>query len=210
MLRSIGIAIVTLSLAAPLFAADADVQHHRFDAAGLRTLQLDHPVGELEINGADIAAVEVRMEIDCDARDCADKIDDIRLESKSKNGELRLEVDGYPRFGKGVVVNLEIRMPRTMALAIEHGVGEVAIEGIDGDIDLEAGVGEVDIRGNAKAFRSAEIELGVGESELTVDGTTIEGDSFLFVGGETEWNKGRGESRIRVEVGVGETSVRLD
>jgi hypothetical protein len=79
-----------------------------------------------------------------------------------------------------------MRVPRAMALAIEHGVGEVSIESVDGDIDLESGVGEVDIRGNSKSFRSAEIELGVGESELTVDGASVEGDSFLFVGGETE------------------------
>ena len=204
-----GIAIITLALAAPLFAAD-DIQNHRFDAAGLKQLRLEHPVGELEIVGTDTSAVEVRMEIECDSRNCQDKIDDIRLESRTKNGELRLTVDGYPTWSKGVSVNLELRVPRAMRLAIEHGVGETSIEDVKGDIDLEAGVGEVEIRVLANDFRSAEIELGVGESELTVEGSTIEGDSFLFVGGETEWHKGRGESSLRIEVGVGEASVRLD
>ncbi|MBI2212567.1 MAG: hypothetical protein HYU52_02885 [Acidobacteria bacterium] len=209
MRKIFGIAVVALALAAPLFAAD-DVEQHRFDAAGVKLVRLDHPVGELEIVGASVNAVEVRMEIDCDSRSCERQIDDIRLESRSKNGELRLAVDGYPTFGKGMSVNLEIRVPHGVALAIEHGVGEISIDGVDGDIELESGVGEVDIHASSKSFRSAEIELGVGESELTVDGTSVKGDSFLFVGGETEWHKGRGESRLKVEVGVGEATVRLD
>lgn len=204
-----GIAILTLALAAPLSAAD-DISNHSFDATGVKLVRLDHPVGELEIVGADVKTVEVRMEIDCDSRDCEKRIDDIRLESRSKNGELRLEVDGYPTFGNGLSVNLEMRVPRAMAIAIEHGVGEVSIDAVDGDIDLESGVGEVDVHGSSKSFRSAEIELGVGESELTVDGASVDGDSFLFVGGETEWHKGKGESRLKIEVGVGEASVRLD
>ncbi|MCM2314699.1 MAG: hypothetical protein NDJ92_06055 [Thermoanaerobaculia bacterium] len=204
-----GIVLMTLALATPALAVD-DIQNHRFDAAGVKLVRVDHPVGELEIIGADVNAVEVRMEIDCDGRNCAERIDDIRLEGRTKNGELHLEVDGYPRFGKGVSVNLELRVPRSVALAVEHGVGETSIDGVAGDIELEAGVGEVEIRGSSAAFHSAEIELGVGESELSVDGATIDGDSFLFVGGETEWHKGRGESRLKVEVGVGEVSVRLD
>lgn len=209
MRNATGIVLLTLALATPALAGD-DIQNHRFDAAGVKLVRLDHPVGELEIVGADVNAIEVRMEIDCDGRNCDERIDDIRLEGRAKNGELRLEVDGYPTFGKGVSVDLEIRVPRGMALAIEHGVGETSIEDVMGDIDLEAGVGEVEIRGSSGAFQSAEIELGVGESELSVDGTKIEGDSFLFIGGETEWHKGRGESRLKVEVGVGEVSVRLD
>lgn len=203
------IVLMTLALVTTALAA-GDIQNHRFDAAGLKLIRLDHPVGELEIVGADVNAVEVRMEIDCDGRNCAERIDDIRLQSRSKNGELQLEIDGYPRFGKGVSVNLELRVPRDVALAIEHGVGETSIEDVVGDIELEAGVGEVEIRGSSAAFHSAEIELGVGESELSVDGVTIDGDSFLFIGGETEWHKGRGESQLKVEVGVGEVSVRLD
>jgi hypothetical protein len=209
MRKTTPILILTLALAVPAVAGE-DIQNHSFDATGVKLVRLDHPVGELEIVGADVKAVEVRMEIDCESRKCADVIDDIKLESRVKNGELRLEVDGYPTFSKGLSVNLEMRVPRAMALAIEHGVGEVSIESVDGDIDLESGVGEVDIRGNSKSFRSAEIELGVGESELTVDGASVEGDSFLFVGGETEWHKGRGESRLKIEVGVGEATVRLD
>ncbi|MGK2855679.1 MAG: hypothetical protein ACSLFQ_00590 [Thermoanaerobaculia bacterium] len=209
MRKTIGFVLVTLALAVPALAGE-DIQSHRFDAAGVKLIRLDHPVGELEIVGADVTQVEVRMEIECDGRNCDERIDDIRLESHSKNGELRLEVDGYPRFGKGVSVNLELRVPRAIALAIEHGVGETSIEDVLGDIDLEAGVGEVEIRGSSNAFHSAEIELGVGESELSVDGTSIVGNSFFFIGGETEWHKGSGESRLRVEVGVGEVSVRLD
>ncbi len=208
MRNTIEIVLMTLALAAPALAGD-DIQNYRFDATGVKLVRLDPAVGELEIVGADVTAVEVRMQIECDGRHCDDKIDNIRLESKTKGGELRLEVDGYPRHGD-LSVDLEIRMPRAMALDIEHGVGEISIEGVSGDIDLEAGVGEVDIRGSSKAFRSAQIELGVGESELSVDGTTIEGDSFLFVGGETEWTRGRGQSTLKVEVGVGEATVRLD
>lgn len=204
-----GIAIMTLALAAPLFAAD-DIRKFSFDAEGVSTIRLDHPVGELEITGADVKAIEVRMEIDCDSRNCRDKSDDIRLESHVKGGELHLEVDGYPTFGKGLSVNLEIRVPRAMAVSIDHGVGEISIDGVGGDIDLESGVGEVEIRGDAKSFRSARVEVGVGESNLKVAGDRVEGDSFLFIGGEKKWRDGRGESSLKVEVGVGEVTVRLD
>ena len=209
MRKTTSILIMAMALSAPAFAADS-VENHSFDAKGLTRLRLEHPVGDLTIRGADGNTVEVHMTVDCSGRGCDDKVGNIRFRSSTKSGELQLEVDGYPRFRGNVNVNLDIRVPKSLAVSIDHGVGETEIVGLLNDIDVDAGVGEVEIRSSAKAFRSAKLDAGVGEAELEVSGETIGGGSFLFVGGEREWKGGQGKARLDLEVGVGSATVTLD
>ena len=142
----------------------------------------------------------------CDGWRC--DVDDIELEARTGGRTLNLEVDGYPRFGGDVSVDLEIRMPAHLALEIERGVGSTEIRGITGDIEVEAGVGEIEIEADSGAFRSASAEAGVGEADVRVAGRRIRSSSS-FVGEETRWQEGEGSSRIDLEVGVGSVDIRL-
>lgn len=205
-MRRITIALLTLTLAGALAADDRKTENFSFDAGSIKLLELDHAVGDLEIVDSTGSTIEVRMTSHCDGWRC--DVDDLKLVQHSSASTLRLEVDGYPRFGGDVSVDLEIRMPSHLALEIERGVGSTEIHGITGDIEVEAGVGEIEIESSAAAFRSASAEAGVGEADLRVNGNRIRSSSS-FVGSESRWQEGQGTSRIDLEVGVGSVDVTL-
>jgi len=208
-MRQTAILFAILASAMPMLASDQKTQTFNFDGSAIRTIEIDHPVGDLEITEAAGSTVEVRMTTDCSGWNCGDKAADIRLKSSSSGGTLSLEVTGYPHFGGNINVNLEIRLPRDIDVTTDHGVGEVEIRGIAANIHVENGVGEVTIESSAAAFASASLESGVGEADLSVSGSSIE-PSSSFIGSETEWKGGRGEHRIEVENGVGAANVTLN
>lgn len=205
-MRRLTITLLALAVAGTLAADDRRVETFSFDAATLARLEIEHAVGDLEIVDSPGSTVEVIMTARCDGWRC--DVDEIELVARTSGRTLLMEVDGYPRFGGDVSVDLEIRMPAHLALEIERGVGSTEIRGITGDIEVEAGVGEIDIEADSAAFRTASAEAGVGEADVRVAGKRIRGSSS-FIGGETSWREGQGSSRIELEVGVGSVDVRL-
>jgi len=205
-MRKITIALLTLAVAGSLGADDRRTESYSFDAASLTRLELEHAVGDLEIVESAGNTVEIRMTAECDGWRC--DVDEIELVARPSGGTLHLEVDGYPRFGGDVSVDLEIRMPGNIALEIERGVGSTEIRGMTGDIEVETGVGEIDIEASAAAFRSASVEAGVGDADLRIGGSRVRSSSS-FVGEESRWQDGQGSSRIDLEVGVGSVDVTL-
>jgi hypothetical protein len=205
-MRRITIALLTLAVAGTLAADDRRIETFSFDATSLARLELEHAVGDLEIVDTPGNTVEVVMTAHCDGWRC--DVDDIELVARTSGRTLLMEVDGYPRFGGDVSVDLEIRMPAHLALEIERGVGSTEIRGITGDIEVEAGVGEIEIEADSTAFRSASAEAGVGDADVRVAGRRIRASSS-FVGEESSWQEGEGSSRIDLEVGVGSVDIRL-
>lgn len=206
MMRKLSIALLTLAIAGSLAADDQRTETLSFDAASLAKLEIEHAVGDLEIVDSPGTTIDVRMTVTCDGWRC--DVDDIELVSKDNGRTLRLEVEGYPRFGGDISVDLEIRMPAAMALEIERGVGDTEIRGITGDIEVEAGVGEIDVESTEAAFASATAEAGVGDADVRVDNQRVKSSSSI-VGGESRWREGKGASRIEIEVGVGSAEVTL-
>jgi len=205
-MRKIAIALLTLAVAGALAADDRRTENYSFDASSITRLELEHAVGDLEIVESTGNTIEIRMTAECDGWRC--DIDEIELVSDNFGKTLHLEVDGYPRFGGDISVDLEIRMPAHLALEIERGVGSTEIRGMTGDIEIEAGVGEIEIEASAGSYRTATVEAGVGEADLRVGGRKIRSSSS-FVGEETKWHEGQGTSKIDLEVGVGSVDVTL-
>ena len=189
-MRKTAIALLALALALPLMADDKRSEHFSFDGGPIDLLDIEHPVGDLEIIDSPGNTIEIKMIVHCDDwLNCDSKMDDIELSTRISSDTLVIEVEGYPRFGGDISVDLEIRAPRRMSITAEHGVGETTIRGIEGDIEIEAGVGEIEIESNAAAFMSAEIEAGVGDADLRVSGEKVRKKS-TFIGGEARWNGG--------------------
>lgn len=210
MFRKATLLVAAMTLVAlPLFAGEKRTEKARFAIDGLRTLNIDHPVGTLEVRGGDVKEVVAQLTVSCKGFSCPEKAEDVRIESKRIGGELRLEVDGFPKHGRGVEAELVVTVPRNVAVEVDHGVGEVTISGMTADIEVDAGVGEVRISGTAASFREANAESGVGDVDLTVKGRHVKSESH-FVGNTVEWSGGAGGSRIDLELGVGSAEIDLD
>lgn len=186
-------------------------EQYRFDAGAISVVELEHPVGELEIVAGSGAEIEVHMRVECSSwRDkCGDRTERIELVSRQAGETLELRIEGFPKSADSLSVNLEIRMPARLSLDLERGVGETTVRDIEGDILIDSGVGEVTITAPARTVGEVEVECGVGEADLDAPGGRVEQEGFLFLGNELKWH-GEGQSIIEVEVGVGSVRVELE
>lgn len=134
-----------------------------------------------------------------------------------------------PDLGTVCRVDWLVVVPPTTEIDLHHGVGEVSIEDITGDLDLEVGVADVSISG-AEGER-VRVDIGVGaldyeavEAPRLVEARVGVGDARIRVPEEQTYrvdipqgmadttnrvgNDPSSSRRITVEVGVG--AVRVD
>ena len=211
--RSLMTLLALLLAALPAMAEGDRKIRSRYPVQGIDSLHLEIPVAEVRLEGFDGDEVEVEIFLECRRErrgDCLDLLNELRLTERRHGAILALELEGYPRWGKGrIEVEARVRMPRRLGLDLELSVGEVDVEQLEGDLHLEIGVGEANLWLRRQAVRSVRLDAGVGEVELHGAGG-LEARRSLFVGSEVSWLEGEGESRVRVDVGVGEVSAWLD
>jgi len=100
----------------------------------------------------------------------------------------------------------ELRVPRSLPVRVEMGVGELDVDGVEGDIDVDLGVGEAAVHAPRSRTNHVSIDTGIGDAQISGASGDIERRAFL--GAHASWS-GAGRSDVRVHVGVGEARVRL-
>ena len=90
------------------------------------------------------------------------------------------------------------------------GVGNLNIEGLQGDQRIDLGVGDVKLWADKITVQSVEIEAGVGGTKIHGLERHLQERRSNFIGSEIYWNDGEGDAKIDVEVGVGEATVWLE
>lgn len=173
---------------------------------------VDFPVGELKVEGWDGSKVDVDVKIECDrpTAKCQEAARKLRLVYDNSGERLKVEIRDWPRFAtpKGLQVHARVRVPRDLAVTADLGVGELTVQGIQGDVSADLGVGEVNVTLPREAIGSVSLDTGVGEANLVVAGKRYQ--SAGLVAKEIRWNKGTGRSGLTVDCGVGEIDVRLE
>jgi len=189
-----------------------------FPLEGARVLRLDVGVGEVHVDATAGDRVEARLQLRCehDSGRCRDRAARLALTATRGAGdELRLELgdEDHPHRNRHGMhypeVELRLLVPATMDVAIDLGVGELELNGIEGDVTADLGVGEVSVEVPESAVRSVGIDVGIGEAQLSPRQYEMHHSGFLFLGNEVDWRDGEGRSRINVDIGVGEAHVRL-
>ena len=213
-MKSMFTVVLSVLLLTPIAAAD-DVREieESFDIKGEQTLRIDFPVGELRIEGSGGNKVEAEFIIRCrwGAGDCEEALEGLHLKTRSSDSRLNLELDGFPKWHKKwLQTEGVIRMPKRNALDLDMGVGELEIEGLGSDLRVDIGVGEASLRLPEKKFETISLDVGVGEAELFGAHDRVAGRRSMLVGSEIYWNEGKGSSRVKVDIGVGEITVWLE
>ncbi|MCP4203277.1 MAG: hypothetical protein GY769_15240 [bacterium] len=201
-------------LARPAAAADAEREIKAVWTAGdLEAVRFDISAAELEVTASPGKKFKVEILAECkrDRPDCREALDGLELSERTRGDVLTIELEGYPKWGKGrIEVEAFLTIPAELDFDLDMGVGEVNIEGLRGNLDLELGVGEVTIDTKPDHLRSVSLDVGVGDAEIYGDARRVEGRRSFLVGSEVYWAEGEGDKRIKVDVGVGEVTVRLD
>ncbi len=197
---------------APARATVLETEPRTFPVAAHQRVRLEFPVGELKVIPSDEAHVRFDLRVRCSVGSeerCEEMANRLVLDSYDEGNTLHLKLHKYPKWSNhGMKVMGELRVPRSLAVKIDMGVGELNIEGIEGDLDVELGVGEAAIRSPRKHAGHVSVETGIGDASIHGGGSDTE--SHGFIGSHATWSAGNGRSDVRVHVGVGEGSVRLE
>lgn len=203
--------------AALLWAAPASADElvrtldKQLSAQNVAGIALDFPVGEVIVEAAAGRQVQVKVELECDSvrrSRCVEAARGLELISSVSADRLRVGLKGWPKSGtKGLEATFRVSVPRDLPLRADLGVGAMRISGLENDLDVDLGVGEINITMPESAVASVSVDTGVGESNLSAQGQRWESSGFISK--ELDWRKGGGRAKVRVDVGVGEASVRL-
>ena len=182
----------------------------QLSAGDVERIHIDIPVGELEIEAGDGPQVETKVELLCkNSRPrCLEAARNVRFVYSTDDGRLLFQLKDWPRTNtRGLQVRARFTVPRTLPLKTELGVGELTVNGLEGDFQADLGVGEVNVTMPESAVGSVQLDTGIGEAGLRAGGRRYESEG-LFVR-EIHWNQGKGKSHVEVDCGVGEINVTL-
>jgi len=180
-----------------------------FDAEGLGHLSIDVHVGELKVQPSEDGQVHVSVQA-CPRngwfsfRKRTAEAAELKVERAQEHMSFTLNKDKYSE-------TWTVRMPPSVALAADVGVGEADINGLASDIDVDMGVGDVQIEGRVADYHRVSGDVGVGE--INVDAVSGTGESHRAVVADSEtWvaDGGEGKATIETDVGVGDADIKLN
>ena len=179
---------------------------------GVSSLSLDVAVGEIEVSADDSSDVRVEIRFACSTHrlaSCMETAKRARVDTGRSGDRLDVNVRKFPKWkNAGLHVKAHVIAPRRLGVKVDLGVGEVHVEGFEGNVDVDLGVGEAHVQAPESAVRSVSVDTGIGESHLIAAGRHFSSEG-LFTR-TIDWDEGTGRSRVSVDCGVGEAHVRLD
>ena len=205
-------AVLLLASAASARAAEIPIDQLTLDVPNGKEVRVDFPVGEFRVEPATGSKVTFELAAKCkrwSGGDCEERAERIRVETEDAGGILRIRIAGFPKMNShGFSLRGVLRVPRDLALRVDMGVGDLDIADIDGDLDVDLGVGDADIRTASRAVRSVEVATGVGDASVIAVGHRVR--RRAFISSSASWEDGRGQSRVSLNVGMGDATVRVD
>ncbi len=192
-MRKFVLAATLAGLAAPAMAEYTEIRELSVDASGAELLEMETGAGSLIVEGvAGLETVEVEAQIvvdvisDSKGRKLAE--DKVKLELDRAGGKIRLTADfenGNWDWGSSGRVDVIVRAPAGLELAIYDGAGSLRVSNFDADVKIDDGSGSIvvdtvgalsleDGSGSIKVTNaSGDVYINDGSGSITVD--TVEG-----------------------------------
>ena len=188
------IGLVTVSTAA--FSAESErTLTSSYIVSSDTEIHLDATVGtvELSVTEGDTVGIELRVESD----------DDGWFVSGGERDGNRLEISATP--DDDMSQHWIVSVPRSRLLEIDLGVGQIEGDVPFNDLKVDLGVGDVSLNLAKGDYKQVEASVGVGDTSLKNFGNTQE--DRMIVTSESSY-QGNGSVRVKVEVGVGDVTLK--
>ena len=132
-----------------------------------------------------------------------------RRESNLKEARVQIEVRGRdaniefhaPTSGN-TQFEVELEVPQSTNLDVHEKVGDLTVEDIEGDKDLELGVGDIRVATGRAAYHLVRASASIGD----VNGGDGYGETSGWLGKTLKYH-GDGKYELRAHVGVGDISL---
>ncbi len=203
-------ALVALAAAAPASAGQVRTLQQVYAINQARSVRIEFDAGELRIEAVPGSKLRANVEASCrhDDDECLERAERVRLAGSFEGQTFVLRVQGVPKLShRGLELGAVFQVPRDLPLDVKMGAGDLEIRDLAEDVDVELGVGEVNLHLRNGDVGSVRMHVGVGDATLRQDGHTVEGSGWL--GKKLHWTGGSGDGRVTVELGVGDAEVTL-
>src|SRR5258708_7461374 len=131
-----------------------------------------------------------------------------RRESNIKEAHADLDVRGndatlefHAPSGGNTAFDVELEVPASTNLDVHQKVGDLTVEDVEGDKDLDLGVGDIRVSSEHSKYRLVHASVGIGD----VNGADYDEPSGWL--GKTLKYRGEGKYELRARAGVGD--IRL-
>ncbi len=131
-----------------------------------------------------------------------------RREENVKEARADLDVRGsdaklefHAASGGNTEFDVELQVPASTNLDVHAKVGDVTVEDVEGDKDLDLGVGDIRLSGDHERYRLVHASAGIGDVRGADYGET---SGWL---GKTLKYRGEGKYELRARVGVGDINL---
>jgi hypothetical protein len=200
-MRSLHVLFACLSLFAPVGLSQAklevnDLQNHPFSVGfpSGSQLRLYLRSGDFRIVGADENKITVQL-----SGKNADNARDLSVRFKPSSNGAEVRVAGGPRNDLQVTIHI----PKNTGIFVRMPAGELTVEGISGDKNVELHAGDLTISGNsASDYSRVDASVTAGDLEAPPFGESHGG---LF---RSFHKNGPGKYQLYAHVGAGELTIR--
>lgn len=165
-----------------------------FAAGGMLHLHLS--VGDVRIKRGDAAKISMRYTVKS------------RSEHNVKNAHVDFDVRGndatiefHAPIHSNTQFDVELEVPMNTNLDVHDKVGDLTVENVEGDKDLELGVGDIRVIRESSTYRTVRASTGIGDVNSDSYGQT---SGWL---GKTLKYHGDGKYELRAHVGVGDITL---
>ena len=174
----------------------SDLQNHAFSAdfPSGKQLRVQLRSGDFRIVRTDDTKITVQL-----SGKKADNARDLTVRFKSSSSGSELRISGGPRND----LQVTIKVPRNTGLFVRMPAGELALEGVSGDKDIELHAGDLTISGNdASDYSRVDASVTAGDLEAAPFGESHGG---LF---RSFHKSGPGKYQLRAHVGAGDLTLQ--
>jgi hypothetical protein len=217
----LAICIATLAAVASVVVADEEVTHRLSASASrgsVRRVVVDIPPGEVSVRNGQADRISVTGEVrrDYDGYRQRDKqqqiVNDIDAQIELNGDEAVIR----PRFGPSAQnwsarhhsdFRVTVEVPVGLDVDIQTRYGEMKLDGSFGNVDVDMGAGEIDLRTPRANVRELNASVRIGEVHANFGDYHESHEGILP--GTTHFINAGGRSRVNLHTTVGEVHVTL-
>jgi hypothetical protein len=131
-----------------------------------------------------------------------------RRERNAKDARVEFEVRGndatldfHAPYGGNTQFDVELEVPLNTNLDVHEKVGDMIVENVEGDKDLQLGVGDIRVERETGSYRLVRASTGIGD--LNSDGY---GETSGWLGKTLKYH-GEGKYELRAHVSIGDITL---
>lgn len=168
--------------------------------------------GALQIEAGEVGH-EVRARVTARCRRpsarCERRLARLRLAGHHGPDGLAVSLQGGSKWRtRGIDLRATLRVPASHPLAVEMDVGDLDVRGVERDLEVRVGIGDVRLHVPRAAVHRVALASGIGSAELYAP-DALAYDRLAGARDRVWWEQGPGEADVLVDLAIGDISVRL-